>query len=138
SGVHGGCPTAVRPCRTGRKGWRPEEYHQGNLQWTTATSAAPTSRLHPSLLLQVGVLAPLHNPERRLALSRSGRVEKPTLTRPKKRPFAGRTAEPGPAVSWQRLDLRRVARSEEHTSELQSRENLVCRLLLEKKKNTRH
>src|SRR5690606_41210462 len=27
-----------------------------------------------------------------------------------------------------------VLRSEEHTSELQSRENLVCRLLLEKKK----
>src|SRR5690606_40091315 len=27
------------------------------------------------------------------------------------------------------------ARSEEHTSELQSRENLVCRLLLEKKKD---
>src|SRR5690606_41929392 len=27
-----------------------------------------------------------------------------------------------------------VSRSEEHTSELQSRENLVCRLLLEKKK----
>src|SRR5690606_41740188 len=32
------------------------------------------------------------------------------------------------------------SRSEEHTSELQSRENLVCRLLLEKKKerNTRN
>src|SRR5690606_40280951 len=29
------------------------------------------------------------------------------------------------------------ARSEEHTSELQSRENLVCRLLLEKKKKTK-
>src|SRR5436309_10821354 len=29
------------------------------------------------------------------------------------------------------------ARSEEHTSELQSRENLVCRLLLEKKKKLR-
>src|SRR5690606_40920794 len=28
-------------------------------------------------------------------------------------------------------------RSEEHTSELQSRENLVCRLLLEKKKKIR-
>src|SRR5436309_7593996 len=28
-------------------------------------------------------------------------------------------------------------RSEEHTSELQSRENLVCRLLLEKKKKLR-
>src|SRR3712207_8501039 len=42
------------------------------------------------------------------------------------------------------LDLRRMererpldadARSEEHTSELQSRQYLVCRLLLEKKKN---
>src|SRR2546430_12154346 len=33
---------------------------------------------------------------------------------------------PGPAAQ---------ARSEEHTSELQSQSNLVCRLLLEKKKN---
>src|SRR2546427_2631172 len=32
------------------------------------------------------------------------------------------------------LEFRRVARSEEHTSELQSQSNLVCRLLLEKKK----
>src|SRR5690606_20856844 len=30
------------------------------------------------------------------------------------------------------------SRSEEHTSELQSRENLVCRLLLEKKNKTLH
>src|SRR2546430_3485592 len=29
----------------------------------------------------------------------------------------------------------RIGRSEEHTSELQSQSNLVCRLLLEKKKN---
>src|SRR2546430_13446327 len=29
----------------------------------------------------------------------------------------------------------RLSRSEEHTSELQSQSNLVCRLLLEKKKN---
>src|SRR3712207_8688113 len=32
----------------------------------------------------------------------------------------------------------RLDRSEEHTSELQSRQYLVCRLLLEKKKNTCH
>src|SRR3712207_8185340 len=32
--------------------------------------------------------------------------------------------------------LQRHDRSEEHTSELQSRQYLVCRLLLEKKKNT--
>src|SRR3712207_8870547 len=35
------------------------------------------------------------------------------------------------------VEVRAVAiRSEEHTSELQSRQYLVCRLLLEKKKNT--
>src|SRR5690606_42087958 len=35
-----------------------------------------------------------------------------------------------------RAPQQHVTRSEEHTSELQSRENLVCRLLLEKKKKT--
>src|SRR3989449_5905046 len=33
------------------------------------------------------------------------------------------------------VELHQAARSEEHTSELQSRLHLVCRLLLEKKKN---
>src|SRR2546421_981245 len=38
-----------------------------------------------------------------------------------------------------RLDfLRNDRRSEEHTSELQSRSDLVCRLLLEKKKKKMH
>src|SRR3712207_8126093 len=36
-----------------------------------------------------------------------------------------------------RHDLRLGQRSEEHTSELQSRQYLVCRLLLEKKKKTK-
>src|SRR5688572_31466676 len=35
------------------------------------------------------------------------------------------------------LGARVLQRSEEHTSELQSQSNLVCRLLLEKKKKTR-
>src|SRR5256885_5332429 len=35
-------------------------------------------------------------------------------------------------------DPAKAARSEEHTSELQSPCNLVCRLLLEKKKTTTH
>src|SRR2546421_6544801 len=42
---------------------------------------------------------------------------------------AGRTAE---------LHLTIKRRSEEHTSELQSRSDLVCRLLLEKKKKKQH
>src|SRR5690606_39571855 len=33
------------------------------------------------------------------------------------------------------IRMKEPVRSEEHTSELQSRENLVCRLLLEKKKH---
>src|SRR5260221_3770397 len=36
------------------------------------------------------------------------------------------------------LNLCAVARSEEHTSELQSHSDLVCRLLLEKKTTHRH
>src|SRR5690606_41855783 len=38
------------------------------------------------------------------------------------------------AALCRRRHRQQSARSEEHTSELQSRENLVCRLLLEKKK----
>src|SRR5690606_9320388 len=46
--------------------------------------------------------------------------------------------DPIPGVGWAQvrevaLVVRDTLRSEEHTSELQSRENLVCRLLLEKK-----
>src|SRR2546430_16197431 len=64
--------------------------------------------------------------------SRQGRRDLPWLVRD-----AGR-------VSREQLRLRRhrhldqvgpLTRSEEHTSELQSQSNLVCRLLLEKKKN---
>src|SRR5690606_42129726 len=51
---------------------------------------------------------------------------------------ATRTAASSPMTTGSRRACwpprRRRARSEEHTSELQSRENLVCRLLLEKKK----
>src|SRR5436309_7642533 len=57
----------------------------------------------------------------------------------------GVAAARGPALMalWERLarvfgrGAPERRRSEEHTSELQSRENLVCRLLLEKKK-TKH
>src|SRR2546427_6767096 len=47
----------------------------------------------------------------------------------------------GEARSMKRLGLLAVivaARSEEHTSELQSQSNLVCRLLLEKKKKKKY
>src|SRR5690606_16397293 len=63
-------------------------------------------------------------------------------------PADGRGPDDGPVTGVSYLDATayaewlsdvtgdrwRLPRSEEHTSELQSRENLVCRLLLEKKK----
>src|SRR3712207_8566760 len=45
--------------------------------------------------------------------------------------------QPPPRASG-RISFSFYSRSEEHTSELQSRQYLVCRLLLEKKKKTIH
>src|SRR5258707_4168004 len=50
-------------------------------------------------------------------------------------------SQPQQRIEFRRAELRSVRRraamrSEEHTSELQSRQYLVCRLLLEKKKDT--
>src|SRR3712207_8391648 len=42
--------------------------------------------------------------------------------------------DPVPGLLGQAAEARGAVRSEEHTSELQSRQYLVCRLLLEKKK----
>src|SRR5476649_3087717 len=48
-------------------------------------------------------------------------------------PISSAAAPRRSGVSWRRR-LPRSTRSEEHTSELQSHSELVCRLLLEKKK----
>src|SRR5438045_5536884 len=53
-----------------------------------------------------------------------------TLFRSRRRRRAAAGPGPGRGSSWSRRP-----RSEEHTSELQSLRHLVCRLLLEKKKN---
>src|SRR5690606_25447153 len=53
--------------------------------------------------------------------------------------LSGLDQVPGLSIDWFHVDYDHYIRSEEHTSELQSRENLVCRLLLEKKKDrTQH
>src|SRR5688572_31634146 len=72
-----------------------------------------------------------HEPVRHIETGRT------VLTRPAT--LVGRRELAGPAdraVNVQRL--RPGVRSEEHTSELQSQSNLVCRLLLEKKKKKIH
>src|SRR5436309_12284619 len=62
------------------------------------------------------------------ALAPTRETERPTLT-------AGRTPEKKRSASRKIWPSVIEIRSEEHTSELQSRENLVCRLLLDNKKN---
>src|SRR3712207_9428524 len=59
-------------------------------------------------------------------------------SRPASAPPASGTRSGSPARSRTRRRPSRWSRSEEHTSELQSRQYLVCRLLLEKKKNQHH
>src|SRR3712207_6876626 len=61
------------------------------------------------------------------ALSRPSRLTRSAMPSPSSpRPAAGASGDGAGGAG---------ARSEEHTSELQSRQYLVCRLLLEKKKN---
>src|SRR3712207_7863610 len=80
----------------------------------TATTEIYTLSLHDALPISVSPFAPRRSRRRRDA----------------RRPAARRSR---PRGSRARVRCR-TARSEEHTSELQSRQYLVCRLLLEKKK----
>src|SRR3712207_7719468 len=66
------------------------------------------------------------SPERELILTEQGRLHAATLVR--RHRLAERMLVDILGIPW---------RSEEHTSELQSRQYLVCRLLLEKKKKRR-
>src|SRR5690606_25440536 len=75
----------------------------------------------------------------RHSLSRAGRVRRSRQPLPGRLPPNCIFGHGGPdrlCGTLGRCDSRhgRTSQSEEHTSELQSRENLVCRLLLEKKK----
>src|SRR3712207_9429373 len=79
----------------------------------TATTEIYTLSLHDALPILLAVCAPLKRPSlvpgRSLASTHCGKYSRFVFP---------------------------TGRSEEHTSELQSRQYLVCRLLLEKKKNT--
>src|SRR5690606_41222332 len=66
----------------------------------------------------------------------TGRIYKHVIEQERAGAYLGKTVQVVPHITDEikrRMQLL-GQRSEEHTSELQSRENLVCRLLLEKKK----
>src|SRR2546427_7893650 len=85
----------------------------------------PRSTLFPYTTLFRSRAGPAHGPAA-AARHRGGRAAGRGTRRPHGAHAAAFAAELQPP------------RSEEHTSELQSQSNLVCRLLLEKKKKTKH
>src|SRR5699024_12406226 len=96
----------------------------------------PLSTLFPYTTL----FRSIRNRRRRRRRPRSYRGEEGTGRRRSRRGQAGDPrsdqgrGHEGPVEDLERLEHRvRLHRSEEHTSELQSRFDLVCRLLLEKK-----
>src|SRR2546427_9652739 len=95
----------------------------------------PRSTLFPytTLFRSADVLGPLsraHPGARARVASGDGRREAPGLG------AGDRGRRRGAPAVHRQLEGRSFPRSEEHTSELQSQSNLVCRLLLEKKKKT--
>src|SRR3712207_7584180 len=91
----------------------------------TATTEIYTLSLHDALPISLGALGAPNKPRVGSVLVMSTELD-----------FATGYAAPwGPTVDDAMRGLQTVhGRSEEHTSELQSRQYLVCRLLLEKKK----
>src|SRR5690606_40274808 len=70
-----------------------------------------------------------------LSGSQGSPVVKPALSELSQGIGVREGSRPRPMPGWRSSrGSRTLSRSEEHTSELQSREKLVCRLLLEKKK----
>src|SRR3712207_8050477 len=95
----------------------------------------PKSTLFPYTTLFRSRILPLYDDELTRPVGKRLRaLGAEILTRAKAKGLTGA----GDALLVEAADGREIslaARSEEHTSELQSRQYLVCRLLLEKKKN---
>src|SRR5688572_20644668 len=68
-----------------------------------------------------------------VSLSASGAAGAVPAVLPMPRAFTGTYSPDGRRIAYEEIGLGFASRSEEHTSELQSQSNLVCRLLLEKK-----
>src|SRR5690625_1868657 len=83
------------------------------------------------------ILHPQHLVNQNRAPSRLVPAHRATTVVPRDREWPASEFPPDPNIGCRANGLSHAARfrSEEHTSELQSRGHLVCRLLLEKKKN---
>src|SRR5690606_41484929 len=96
-----------------------------------ATPALYTLSLHDALPICCWPAKAIGTPSPPVATNSKNFPIRPHSKRSWRRFVFRHSSRPAPrATAWRKP----VFRSEEHTSELQSRENLVCRLLLEKKK----
>src|SRR2546429_6455385 len=119
---------------------RPQDQRESRgARRTDRREAAQRAHRHREAVLQEGIHA-----IRQLLAARGAARGEPWLgrTRCSAVPTAGPSSRSGRVAataaergtpSWKKRSAGRVDRSEEHTSELQSRLHLVCRLLLEKK-----
>src|SRR5690606_41845086 len=98
----------------------------------TTTYVISTLSLHDAL----PIFHALRQGSRALSWPRHARQGARVAGRQLECPVLGRDAHQD-GVTHRAAGRPRALRSEEHTSELQSRENLVCRLLLEKKNKTK-
>src|SRR2546430_14701275 len=100
----------------------------------------PVKKLHKEVIINAETL------ETRVAVLEEGKLEEFNIERTTEERLVGsmfkgkvRNLEDGLKAAFVDIGFEKNAflhyRSEEHTSELQSQSNLVCRLLLEKKKN---
>src|SRR5690606_41158267 len=118
------------PCH-GRCTWSPRPTH-GSADRLRRSGGVPQARLRRFLAETLALCVPVPD------LSYSRCLSHPVVIR-RERDSSRLSAHVGlrsgrPLCGHRPLRDKPPARSEEHTSELQSRENLVCRLLLEKKK----
>src|SRR3989449_7646193 len=101
----------------------------------------PRSTLFPYTTLfrsRLGLVPLLHVPEqRRHRLHPDAGLHRLLVERPEEHADQDTENDEHPAVRETQPVVHPDERSEEHTSELQSRLHLVCRLLLEKKKKTK-
>src|SRR2546428_7629372 len=119
--------------------------------WPLSTPERPKQLLplvtdKPLLRDAIDRLGPIVDPSHTLILTNASLVKSIRALLPPV-PRESIIADPRPAgtaaaLTWAALTIERrdgkdATRSEEHTSELQSRSDLVCRLLLEKKKKNK-
>src|SRR3712207_4745134 len=108
------------------------------LTWCSAPAAAMTAVIAETPKVTGSAVTGSGSPTDRSATKWKAKMPRPTTSEPptshavRPAPCEARTRQAASSTAYDSMNAT-SSRSEEHTSELQSRQYLVCRLLLEKK-----